>query len=90
MMKKPTDFELNIFHWSIKWVVGPVIVIGLLVSFISMSSDRSRCSSLCVEKGYPGFRYTPAGRYESVARCYCLTKEEAEITNKIPAGTRIF
>ena len=89
-MKNSFDLGSQLLDGPVKWVVISVIAAGLLFAFISMSSDRNRCSELCVEKGYSGFRYTPARRSDSAARCYCLTKEEVEITNKIPPGTRVF
>ena len=85
--KEPTSFELKIF----KWAFLPVIAIGLFLMFSDASEGRSKCENICLEKEFPGFRYTPSGRYGIGGNtCHCLTEEESNINNRIPEGTRVF
>ena len=85
--KNPTSFEFKIF----KWVLFPLIALALLSTLFDVSEGRAKCESVCLEKGYYDFRYTPSGRYGAISEsCHCLTEEESNIKNRIPKGTQVF
>lgn len=85
--KEPASFELTIF----KWIFLPIIAFGLFQIFSEVSDGRNKCENICLEKEFPGFRYTPSGRHGIGGNtCHCLTEEESNIKNRIPEGTRVF
>jgi len=85
--KEPVGFELKIF----KWVFLPIVVLSVVWLFIDASIGRHKCESVCAQKGYFGFRYTPSDRYGvSGNTCDCLTETESKMKNRVPEGTRVY
>lgn len=85
--KEPTEFEVSIF----KRIFLPILAVGVIVTFFNISSQARRCELICTSKGFINYRYTPAVRYgDQGEACYCITKKENNIKNKISKGVRVF
>ena len=67
-----------------KRFLGRFVVIGLLVVTGIWLSARG------VAPAPESVSYTHLDVYKRQARCYCLTTEEAQVTNRIPKGTQVF
>lgn len=75
---------------TLKWLLA-IAIITLLVIFIDISKGRFKCDSICKEKGFHDFRYIPSGRYGIGGNnCYCLTKEESDMSKRTPMGTKVY
>ena len=86
LTKSPTSFELKILSF-VMWVVGTISALLIVSALAHNTKERWRCESACESKGYPGFRYGTDRR--RVPACYCLTREENEIENRLPKGIKI-
>ena len=85
--KEPTSFELTIF----KWIFLPIIAFGLFQIFSEVSDGRNKCENICLEKEFPGFRYTPSGRHGIGGNtCHCLTEEKAILKIAYPRALVYF
>ena len=69
-------------------IAAALLFIALAIALVRMNADRKVCESSCREKGFPEVRFTPASR-DRAARCFCITAEEAKISNRVPAGVEI-
>jgi hypothetical protein len=69
-------------------VLGVLIALLLLVALMRITGERRLCIRLCEAQGFADVRFTPENR-NGPALCYCLSKEEAAQTTKVPKGSRM-
>ena len=77
----------------IKWAVISIVLYILFLMFSSLVKGRSKCETICLEKGFPSFSYAPTshGRYSTTREsCSCISEEESKVKNRLPKGTRVF
>lgn len=87
-----SDLEARIPSWA-KWLALGMLLLVILGSPFKNRAERKKCKQICHAQGYAGFRFKPYYREKTgpkPASCHCLSAEETQIKNAVPAGTRVF
>jgi hypothetical protein len=60
--------------WLLKWVVAPVLVIGVVGWLIQFEVMKYKCRKIAEERGYIESTYIPPDRLGFGERCICRRK----------------
>ena len=60
--------------WLVKWVVGPLLFIGMAAWFIRLHQMGRQCQAMAEERGYIEGRYSPPNRAGFGEECVCRKK----------------
>jgi hypothetical protein len=66
--------------WLVKWIVAPLIAIGLIGWIIHLEVMKHRCRKMAEGLGYIESTYIPASRWGFGEECLCRKKRN-------PGGT---
>jgi hypothetical protein len=66
--------------WLFKWIVGPLLVFGLVALFVSLEVMTRRCQRMAEERGYLESTYFPSNRAGFGEQCVCRRKQNPDGT----------
>jgi hypothetical protein len=66
--------------WLLKWVIGPLLAIGLIAWLINLEVMKHKCRKMAEERGYIEVTYIPPNRAGFGEQCICRKKQNPDGT----------
>jgi len=83
--KTPTQFEISVLKWIIKWLVIPTF---FLIIF-SWCKGWYTCKSICNDKGFTDYQYSAGLRFQPES-CHCFAENGVKVRDEATVGVRVF